>query len=222
MHHIVSDGWSIGVLLRELAALYAAFARRAAVAAAARCRSSTPTTPSGSAQLARGARRWSGSSPTGARSLAGAPALLELPADRPAAGRCRRIAAALPSALVLPPACRPLLAALARARGATLFMILLAGFQALLARCTGQDDVVVGSPVAEPQRGLETEGLIGFFVNTLVLRADLSGDPGFRELLGRVREAALGAYAHQDLPFEQLVEELQPRPRAWPTRRCSR
>ena len=88
-------------------------------------------------------------------------------------------------------------------------MTVLAAFQALLSRYTGQDDIVVGTPVAGRTRG-ETEGLIGFFLNTLVMRADLSGDPTFAEFLKRVREVALEAYAHQDLPFERLVEELQP------------
>src|SRR5205085_4242211 len=101
------------------------------------------------------------------------------------------------------------LRAFGRSEGATLFMTLLAGFEALLHRYTGQTDIVVGTPVAERNRA-EIEHLIGFFVNTLALRTDLSGDPTFRELLKRVREVALGAYAHQDLPFERLVEELQP------------
>ena len=98
---------------------------------------------------------------------------------------------------------------LARAEGVTLFMLLLAGFEALLWRYTGQERFAVGTPVANRTRA-ELEGLIGFFVNTLALRADLSGDPTFEDLLGRVRELTLGAYEHQEVPFERVVEELQP------------
>jgi aspartate racemase len=111
--------------------------------------------------------------------------------------------------MVLPKNLTEAVKALSRQEGTTLFVTLLAAFQTLLYRYTGQDDIIVGSPIANRNRS-EIEGLIGFFVNTLVLHTDLSGNPSFRELLGRVREVALGAYAHQDLPFEKLVEELQP------------
>src|SRR4029079_19549209 len=98
---------------------------------------------------------------------------------------------------------------LARAEGVTLFMLLLGAWQVSLSRYAGAEDIVVGTPIANRQRG-EVEGLIGYFVNALALRTDLSGDPTFRELVGRVREVALGAYQHQALPFEKLVEELEP------------
>src|SRR6185436_14250940 len=141
--------------------------------------------------------------------LAGAPAGLDLPTDRPRAldapaeGRCGLLPLALDASLSAE------LRQLARASGSTLFMTLLAGFQALLSRHSGQRDLVVGSPVANRNR-LEIEGIIGFFVNLLPLRGNLSGDPGFRQLLERVREAAVEAFAHEDLPFEKLVEELRP------------
>ena len=134
-------------------------------------------------------------------------ATLELPTDRPrpavqswrGAGQGLRISAEV----------RRELEALSRREGVTLFMTLLAGFQALLHRYTGQSDIVVGTPIAN-RRWSELEGLVGFFVNSLALRTEVGGDPNFLELLSRVREVALGAYGHQDVPFEKLVEELQP------------
>ena len=137
--------------------------------------------------------------------LAGAPALIDLPADhpRPAVQTFR----GAHQSLVLPKHLQEGLKALSRQEGVTQFMTLLAAFKVLLYRYTGQDDLIVGTPIANRNR-LETEGLIGFFVNALVLRTDLSGNPRFREFLRRVREVCLGAYAHQDLPFDRLVEEL--------------
>ncbi|HEY2737571.1 MAG TPA: amino acid adenylation domain-containing protein, partial [Thermoanaerobaculia bacterium] len=141
------------------------------------------------------------------RQLSGLPPLLELPTDRPRPAVQSFRGAARP--VRLPAGLTRQMEALARREGATLFMLLLAGFQALLARISGQDDLAVGSPVAGRNR-MEIEGLIGFFVNTPVLRGDLGGEPSVRELLGRVRETALAAYLHQDVPFEKLVEELAP------------
>jgi non-ribosomal peptide synthetase component F len=109
----------------------------------------------------------------------------------------------------LPLSLKQSLLAIGRSERATLFMVLLAAFQTLLRGLSGQEDVAVGSPIANRRR-LELEGLIGFFVNTLVMRTDLSGNPSFREALGRVREVCLEAYAHQDVPFEKIVEELEP------------
>ncbi|HEY4575789.1 MAG TPA: amino acid adenylation domain-containing protein, partial [Thermoanaerobaculia bacterium] len=141
------------------------------------------------------------------RQLAGLPPLLELPTERPRPAVRSSRGAARPARLSRELTRR--MEALARSEGATLFMVLLAGFQALLARVSGQDDLAVGSPVAGRNR-VETEGLIGFFVNTLVLRGDLAGNPTFRELLAQARETALAAWLHQDVPFEKLVEELAP------------
>ncbi|HSK05835.1 MAG TPA: condensation domain-containing protein, partial [Kofleriaceae bacterium] len=205
MHHITSDGWSIEVLLRELEALYAAYAAGRA--------SPLAELPIQYADFADWQRRWL----TGPvideqlaywrAALAGPPAPLELPTDRPRPAVQRHRGATL--AFALPPALSAQVTAAARREGATTFMAVLTAFAALLARYAGQDDVVVGSPVAN--RGArELEGLIGCFVNTLALRCDLAGDPSFAEALRRVREAVIGALAHQDLPFEQLVEELQP------------
>ncbi|HJX29947.1 MAG TPA: amino acid adenylation domain-containing protein, partial [Thermoanaerobaculia bacterium] len=139
--------------------------------------------------------------------LAGLPPVLELPTDRPRPATQSFRGASRP--VRLPVELVRQAEALGRREGATLFMVLLAAFQALLARASGQEDLAVGSPVAGRNR-METEGLIGFFVNALVLRGDLSGAPGFAELLGRVRETALAAWLHQDVPFEKLVDELAP------------
>jgi amino acid adenylation domain-containing protein len=201
-HHIVSDGWSISVLVRELGALYSAFAEGQ---------------PSPLAELsiqyadyAVWQREWLTGEMLNSQvaywreRLEGAPALLELPIDRPrppvSSLRGGRVTLALPAEGPR---------ALARRQGVTLFMALLAGVAVLLSRLSGQEDLSVGSPIAGRSRR-ETEDLIGFFVNTLVLRMDLTGNPSFKELLERVREVSLGAYAHQDLPFEKLVEELSP------------
>ncbi|HEX2201856.1 MAG TPA: amino acid adenylation domain-containing protein [Longimicrobium sp.] len=204
LHHVVGDAWSFGVLFRELGALYGAFARGGP--------SPLAPLPIQYADYAAWQRRHG--TPEALKSqlgwwtdrMKGAPELLELPADRPrpAVQRFRggRHWMELPAALT------ERLRALGGEHGATLFMVLLAAWQALLARLTGQEDVVVGSPIAGRGRA-ETEGLIGFFVNTLALRTDLSGDPTFRAMVERVRRTALDAYERQDLPFETLVEALR-------------
>ncbi len=204
-HHIVSDGWSAGVLTRELAALYAAFREGRP--------SPLPELPLQTADFALWQREQLSGTRLAAQldywrqRLAVPLPALELPADlpRPAAptGRGAVVGSALPAELAAS------LAQLGRRIGATLFMTLLGAFQALLQRITGETDVAVGAPVAH-RTPAETEGLIGFFVNTVVLRTALDADPAFAELLGRVREVALGAYAHQDIPFERVVEEVRP------------
>jgi amino acid adenylation domain-containing protein len=205
MHHIVSDGWSMGVLIREMAALYEAFTKGEP--------SSLPELTIQYADFAAWQRKWLGDNALAEqldywkRQLAGAPPTLELPAKgaRPPA----RSYDGATESLLLTKELADRVSELSRREGVTLFMLLLGAFQSLLCRYTGQTDVVVGTSIANRTRA-EVEGLIGFFVNALVMRTDVSGDPTFRELLGRVREVALGAYAHQDLPFEMLVEELQP------------
>lgn len=209
MHHIVTDEWSLGVLFRELAALYAAYSTGEP--------SPLQDLPIQYSDYAAWEYDWIGRSPEETNlaselaywkeQLAEAPALLNLPTDRPRSAVQTFRGARQP--LVLPASLSDELKAFSRREGVTLFMSLLAAFQVLLYRYTGQDDVVVGSPIAGRRRR-ETEGLIGFFVNTLVLRARLAGNPTFRELLAQVREVALEAYAHQDLPFDRLVGELQP------------
>ncbi|HLK58301.1 MAG TPA: amino acid adenylation domain-containing protein [Chthonomonadaceae bacterium] len=205
LHHSVTDAWSRGVFAQELAALYEAF----------RQQQPDPLPPL-SLQYADFAA-WQRSALDEQAlerlfaywrpQLAGAPALLELPSDRPRPAVQSYRGARLPG--LLSPELSRSLAALAQQHNVTLFMILLAAFQVLLYRYSGQQDLVVGTPIANRTRP-ELEGLIGFFTNTLALRGDLSGDPSFMELLGRVRETCLGAYSHQDIPFEKLVETLQP------------
>ncbi|MDH7486312.1 MAG: amino acid adenylation domain-containing protein [Anaerolineae bacterium] len=205
MHHIIADGWSIGILLRELAALYTAFSKGQP--------SPLPELPIQYADYAA----WQRETLQGAfleqevaywrQQLAGAPPVLELPTDRPRPAvqsyRGRRWRVTLPRQLL------DGVKALSRAVGVTPFMTLLAAFQTLLYRYTGQEDIVVGTPIAGRNQP-ETQDLIGFFANTLVLRSDFSANPTFRELLEQVRQVALGAYEHQELPFEKLVAELSP------------
>src|SRR6185369_10498026 len=205
MHHIIADEWSLGVLLRDVAALYEALSTGA--------RSALPDLPIQYADFAAWQQQWLQGEECRKQlsywkeQLAGPLTVLELPTDspRPPAPSFRGDK----EWLSFPPELTSRLKELSRQQGATLFMTLLAAFSTLLHRYTGQKDVVVGTPVANRNRK-ETEGLIGCFVNTLVLRTDFSGDPSFEELLLRVRRAALSAYTSQDLPFEKLVEELQP------------
>ena len=200
MHHAISDGWSIGILIRELSALYQSFLLGRAVSAPRARRSSTPTTRSGSGAGSR-AQSSRAQLDYWTKQLAGV-SDLELPTDRPrpplSSQRGDERSTTLPKATL------EAVRALGRHEGATLYMTLLAAFQVLLSRYSGQDDIAVGTPVAGRTRP-ELEGLIGLFVNTLVLRGDLSGDPGFRELLRRIRRTAIEAFTHQELPFDKLV-----------------
>jgi amino acid adenylation domain-containing protein len=205
MHHIISDGWSIGILIREVAALYAAYVRGE--------ESPLEELPIQYADFAHWQRTWLQGEVLAAQldywraELADAPTLLELPIDKP-----RPLVQTFRGdnyPVRLSPELSAQLRDLSRRHGSTLFMTLLSAFDVLLCRYAGQEQVLIGTPIANRNRS-EIEGLIGFFVNTLVLRGDVRGNPGFDELLRRVRETALGAYAHQDLPFEKLVEELHP------------
>ncbi len=204
LHHIISDGWSMGVLNRELEVLYEAFAKGQP--------SPLEELPVQYGDFAVWQRQWLQGEVWDRHldywqgQLADL-SPLQLPADhaRPViqtfngATEAVRISAETAAGL----------RELGRREGVTLFMTLLAGFEILLGRYSGQEDIAVGTPIANRTRG-EIEGLIGFFVNTLVMRVNIGGDPTVRELLKRVREMSLGAYGHQDLPFEKLVEELQP------------
>ena len=204
-HHIVFDGWSLTVLLRELAELYTATLSNQSP--------SLPALPIQYADYAVWQRNWLQGKMLEEHlsywreQLAGAPALLELPTDHPRPA-IQTYRGAIEQA-ILPEDLSEKLRLLSQQEGVTLFMTLLAIFQILLYRYTGQQDLVVGTPIANRNR-TDIEGLIGFFVNALVLRTDLSGEPSFHELLCRVREVALAAYAHQDLSFDKLIEELSP------------
>ena len=205
-HHIISDFWSMGVLVREVAEIYSAFVKGEP--------SPLPELEIQYADFAHWQRQWLQGETLEAeldfwkRQLADAPALLDLPTDRPRP--------AIPSFQTdtyherLSPALTAALHNVARREGATIFMTMLAAFQTLLYFYTGQDEISVGTPIAGRNRG-EVENLIGCFLNTLVLHTKLSGDPDFAEMLRRVREVTLDAYTHQDLPFERLVQEIQPK-----------
>ncbi|WND83244.1 non-ribosomal peptide synthase/polyketide synthase [Lysobacter capsici] len=204
-HHIVSDGWSLGVLVEELRALYAAFAQS--------LDDPLPPLPVQYADYALWQRgwlsgaRWEAQSRYWREQLRGAPELLALPTDRPRppvqsyAGRMH--------AVRLDAALTKRLRALAQTHGATLYMVLLAGWSALLSRLSGQGEVVIGSPVANRPR-VELEGLIGFFVNTLALRTRVENSTTVAALLADIRETTLAAHEHQDLPFDRVVDAVQP------------
>ncbi|HEX6913206.1 MAG TPA: amino acid adenylation domain-containing protein, partial [Longimicrobium sp.] len=205
MHHVVSDGWSAGVLVDELGRLYAAF------------REGRPDPlaplPIQYADYAAWQRRWveaevlEQQAAYWTRTLAGAPSVLELPADHPRPPRQDHAGAAVPVAFDAELTAG--LKALGRRHGTTLFMTLLAGWAAVLARLAGQDDVVIGTPTANRGRR-EIEGLIGFFINTLALRVDLSEGPTVAQLLEQVKRRSLEAQQNQDIPFEQVVERVDP------------
>ena len=205
MHHIIFDGWSLSIILRELSALYQSFSKGTP--------SLLPELPIQYADFAVWQRQqlqgekldfhlsyWK-------QQLNNAPPLLQLPTDRPR--RPVQTYQGARESFRLPKSVTQALQAISQKAEATLFMTLLAAFKILLYRYSGQEDIIVGSPIANRNRA-EIEGLIGFFVNTLVLRTDVSGNPTFEELLGRVQQVTMDAYPNEDLPFEKLVEELQP------------
>ncbi|WP_397458261.1 amino acid adenylation domain-containing protein [Pseudomonas asplenii] len=205
VHHIVSDGWSTPIMVDELVRLYSAYHQGSAADLA--------DLPVQYADYAQWQRRWMAEGEQARQldywtgQLGGEQPVLELPIDRPRPTLRSHVGERL--AIELPPELVDALKAVARQQGVTLFVLLLASFQTLLHRYSGQADIRVGVPIANRNR-VETERLIGFFVNTQVLRAGFTSNMTFSELLQQVRQAALEAQAHQDLPFEQLVEALQP------------
>ncbi|MBV8858951.1 MAG: amino acid adenylation domain-containing protein [Acidobacteria bacterium] len=205
MHHIVSDGWSMGLLVEELSRAYAAFASGTEPA--------LPGLPVQYADYAAWQREWLEGEALDSQlaywkqQLKGAPPVLELPTDRPRPAVQRFVGASTP--VSIDAELTEQLRRLGRRQGVTLFMTLLAAFEAVLHYHSRLEEIVVGTDVAG-RRHVETERLIGLFVNSLVLRTSLAGDPNFVELLGRVRRTTLEAYAHADVPFGKLVEELQP------------
>ena len=204
-HHIADDGWSTGILLRELTALYES--------ALLGKPSQLPELSIHYADYAVWQRNWLQGEVLEhqldywRQRLEGAPPVLMIPTDRPRPEKPTFRGAI--HRFLLPLSLLESVRALSRQQGTTAFMTMLAGFQTLVLHYTKQPDIVLGTDLAN-RTTVQTEALIGFFVNLLALRTDLSGDPTFAELLGRVREVALGAYAHQDVPFDKLVEELQP------------
>ncbi|MBT2779855.1 non-ribosomal peptide synthetase, partial [Lysobacter sp. ISL-54] len=204
-HHIVSDGWSIGVLVKEVSALYDAYRQGQP--------DPLPPLPIQYADYAAWQRSWLQGETLQRQSnywrdqLQGAPAVLELPTDRPRPALQSYAGDRVPVRLSSELSAQ--LRNLSQRHGTTVFMTLLAGWSVLLSRLSGQSDVVVGSPVANRQRS-ELEPLIGFFVNTLALRVDLQDAPSVADLLSQVKATTLAAYEHQDLPFEQVVEAVQP------------
>ncbi|WP_431262152.1 amino acid adenylation domain-containing protein [Roseateles chitinivorans] len=220
-HHIISDGWSTGIMVREVSALYEAHSQRDTHRQGREDGDDRedgnegvlPPLPIQYADYAVWQRQWlqgevlQQQSQYWKRELSGAPALLELPTDNPRPAEQSYEGAQW--SFEIPQALTSGLRALAQSQGATLFMTLLAGWSVLLSRLSGQKDIVVGTPVANRQRS-EVEGLIGFFVNTLALRVRLDDDPTVQALLQQVKASTLAAYEHQDLPFEQVVEALQP------------
>ncbi len=205
LHHIVSDGWSMGVFIQELTTFYNAYTKG--------LEPLLPELPIQYADFAIWQREYlqgeirQNQLNYWQKQLAAAPALLHLPTDRPRPPEQRFEGDQING--ILSPELSQDLNKLSREKGVTLFMTLLTAFKVLLYRYTGQEDILVGTPIANRTRS-ELAGLIGFFVNTLVLRTDLAGNPSFSEALKQVRKTATDAYDHQDLPFEMLVEALQP------------